>query len=116
MQSTKKRPFLLSFICITGYLWIVFTFPGVFSPEVKKLGDWYPALFGLVVALSFISFIGVWHMKQWGVNLYIGTFFFKQVLHVITDQMGFGAYVGILFSTLFIIAFVCYYRRMDVNL
>lgn len=111
-----KRPILLTIICVLGYIWIVFTFPGVFSPEVKRLGTWYPALFGLVVAFSFISFIGIWHMKRWGVHLYIATFFFKQILHVLTDKMGISAWIGVVFSLFFIISFLCYYKRMDVNL
>ena len=113
MTAIKKRPAFLTAICISGYIWIVFSFIAVFSPEVKKLGDWYPALFGLVVALSFISYIGVWHMKQWGVNIFIATFFFKQVLHVLTDNI---SYVGIVVSVIYIIFFLIYYRRMDVNL
>lgn len=113
MQVIRKRPVLLTIICIIGYIWIVFSFPSVFSPAIKKMGDWYPALFGLIVATSFISFIGIWHMKRWGVNLYIGTFFFKQIIHVLTDEI---SYSGISFSLLFIICFLVYYRRMDVNL
>jgi hypothetical protein len=113
MTAARKRPVLLTIICIIGYVWIVFSFIGVFSPDIKKLGDWYPALFGLSVALTFISFIGVWHMKRWGVNIFIATFFFKQILHVLTDEV---SYLGIFFSVTFIICFLIYYRRMDVNL
>ncbi len=113
MEAIKKRPALLSFICILGYIWIVFSFPGVFSPSVKKLGDWYPALFGLLVAASFISFIGVWHMKRWGVELYVLTFFTKQIVFYLLDDMSF---MGIFFSVVFISCFVPFYRRMDPNL
>lgn len=113
MTAVRKRPVLLTIICIIGYIWVVFSFISVFSPGVKKLGDWYPALFGLVVALTFISFIGIWHMKRWGVNIFIATFFFKQILHVLTDNV---SYVGIALSAIFIIFFLVYYRKMDVNL
>jgi len=91
----------------------VFTFPGIFSPSVKKLGDWYPALFGLIVAASFISYVGVWHMKRWGVELYIVTFFIKQVILYLIDDI---SYVGIVLSTFFIISFLVFYKRMDQNL
>lgn len=111
--ALRKRPVLLTIICIIGYIWVVFSFISVFSPGVKKLGDWYPALFGLVAALSFISYIGVWHMKQWGVNLFIATFFFKQILHVLTNEL---SYVGIALSVIFIACFLVFYRRMDTNL
>ena len=109
----RKRPVLLTIVCILGFTWIVFSFPGVFSPSVKKLGDWYPALFGLIVAASFISFIGVWHMKRWGVTLYTSIFFLKQLLLIAIDDV---SYAGIVFSLFFICSMLPFYKRMDVNL
>lgn len=111
-----KRPTIITIICIIGFLWIVFTFPGMFSPATKKLGDWVPAVYGFIIALSFISYIGVWHMKRWGVEMYIGVVCVKQIFFLFTDQMGFGAIVGIVFSLWFIITFLIYYRRMSLNL
>ena len=109
----RKRPKLLTFICVLGFTWIVFSFPAVFSPSVKKLGDWYPALFGLIVAVSFISYIGVWHMKRWGVSLFIIAFFVKEIILILINDIN---YFGIVFSSLFIIIMVFFYKRMDVNL
>jgi hypothetical protein len=85
----------------------------VFSPSVKKLGDWYPALFGLIVAVSFISYIGVWHMKRWGVSLYIMAFFTKEIILVFINDI---SYIGLTFASLFIAVMVFFYKRMDVNL
>lgn len=109
----RKRPVLLTVVCILGYIWIVFSLPGVFSPAVKKLGDWYPALFGLLVAASFISYVGVWHMKRWGVNLFIITFFAKEILLILINDL---SYVGIALSVFFISTMVVFYKKMDVNL
>lgn len=109
----RKRPKLLTFVCVLGFTWIVFSFPAVFSPSVKKLGDWYPALFGLIVAVSFISYIGVWHMKRWGVSLFIVAFFVKEMILILINDIN---YIGIVFSSLFIIIMVFFYKRMDVNL
>jgi hypothetical protein len=109
----RKRPVLLTVVCILGYIWIVFSLPGVFSPSVKKLGDWYPALFGLLVAASFISYVGVWHMKRWGVNLFIITFFAKEMLLILINDL---SYIGIVLSVFFISTMVVFYKRMDVNL
>lgn len=113
MQSALKRPRLISIICILGFIWIVFSFPSVFSPSIKKMGDWYPALFGLIVASSFISYIGVWHMKRWGVQLFIITFFMKEILLILLEDF---SYVGIAFSLFFLISMLFFYRRMDLNL
>ena len=113
MQSALKRPRLISIICVLGFIWIVFSFPSVFSPSIKKMGDWYPALFGLIVASSFISYIGVWHMKRWGVQLFIITFFMKETLLILLEDL---SYVGIAFSLFFLISMLFFYRRMDLNL
>jgi hypothetical protein len=78
----------------------VFTFPGMFSPATKKLGDWVPAVYGFIIALSFISYIGVWHMKRWGVEMYIAVVCVKQIFFLFTDQMGIGAIVGSCFFAL----------------
>ena len=105
-----KRPKIISIICIIGFLWIVFTFPGMFSPATKKLGDWVPAVYGLIIALSFISYIGVWHMKRWGAELYIAVFCLKQIFFILTNQLKSGEFVGIIFSIWFIIAFLFFYN------
>ncbi len=109
----RKRPKLLSLVCIAGFIWIVFSFPAVFSPTIKKLGDWYPALFGLIVAVSFISYIGVWHMKRWGVSLFIIAFFIKEIILILINDIN---YIGMGFSISFIIIMLFYYKRLDVNL
>lgn len=114
MESVvRKRPGLITTVCVLGFIWIVFSFPAVFSPSVKKLGDWYPALFGLIVAVNFISYIGVWHMKRWGADLFIITFFIKEILLLFINDV---SYAGIVFSVFFIISMVFFYKRMDVNL
>ena len=109
----RKRPVLITVVCILGFTWIVFSLPAVFSPSIKKLGDWYPALFGLLVAASFISYIGVWHMKRWGVSLFILTFFTKEIILVLINDISF---VGIVFSIFFLSSMVVFYKKMDINL
>ena len=109
----RKRPALLSVVCILGYIWVLFSFPSVFSPSVKKLGDWYPALFGLMVASTFISYVGVWHMKRWGVQLFAISFFVKETVLVLINDV---SIVGIVFSLFFISSMLPFYKRMDLNL
>ncbi|MBC7865757.1 MAG: hypothetical protein IAF38_22480 [Bacteroidia bacterium] len=117
MPAVKiKRPKLLSIVCIIGFVWMVFVLPGMFSPAVKRIGDFVPMIYGLVLAFSFISLIGVWHMKRWGVEMYILVFFVKQSFFIITKQVTPGTYVGIVFSAWFIITFLMFYKRMDRNL
>jgi len=113
MQSSFKRPVLLTIVCILGFIWIVFSFPSVFSPAIKKMGDWYPALFGLIVATSFISYIGLWHMKRWGVQLFLITFFVKETILLVVNDISIA---GIVASILFVIPMMIFYKRMDLNL
>lgn len=111
--ALHTRPKLLTVVCVMGFIWIVFSFPGVFAPSVKKLGDWYPALFGLLVASNFISFIGVWHMKRWGVNLFTITFFVKEIVLILINDIN---YIGIPVFLFFLISMIVHYKKMDVNL
>ena len=115
-MNTIQRPKLLSTICITGYLWMLVSFPAIFSPPIKKLGDFYPALFGIIPACTFISFVGVWHMKKWGVQLFIISFFIKETLHLSIDHFGLMPKIGVLLSVLFIVIFLFQYKKMDRNL
>jgi hypothetical protein len=111
-----KRPTVISVFCILGYLSVVFTFPQVFSPQVKKLGVVMPALYGILVAAHFISLVGIWFFKQWGVQLYTVAFFAKTLFYMLTDQMGFTVYLGIAISISFIIILLRFYQRMSANL
>jgi hypothetical protein len=111
--AIRKRPLLISIICIMGFTWVIFSFPGIFAPSVKKLGDFYPALLGLVVASKFISLIGIWHMKRWGVNLFITVFFIKLLFSLLIDRID---VVEIVISIFFISSMLPYYKRMDLNL
>lgn len=116
MTAIRKRPVLLTVVCILGYIWIVFMLPIVFSPSIKKIGDWFPALFGLITACNFISFVGVWHMKKWGVQLHITVFFIRQITIVLLDDFGIFAGIGIMFSIFFITSMMIFYKGMDDNL
>lgn len=108
-----KRPLLLSIVCVLGFIWVVISLPGVFAPSVKKINDLMPALLGMVRASMFISFIGVWYLKQWGVRLFIMTMFIKETVYFVIDDTN---YLGAFLSVLFIIAMLPYYKKMDPNL
>ena len=111
--AIRKRPVLITIACILGYIAVICYFVGVFSPAIKKLGDLYPAVLGLIVAVNFISVIGVWNMKRWGINLYILVFFAKLLFQVLIDDIGSP---GIVIAVFFISAVLPYYNRMDRNL
>lgn len=109
----KKRPRLISVMCFTGYLWTLKSLPFVFSPPIKHMGDWFPAIFGLFLSLKFISYVGTWHLKKWGLELMILAFFLETSLAYAVDKISIAdCIVGAI--SIFIFSF--YYKRMDENL
>jgi len=99
-----------------GYLSVLLAFPQVFSPQVKKLGMLMPALFGVLVAAKFIACVGIWYYKQWGVQLYLLSFFAKILFNLGIDELGFGFYFSLILNCLFIIVLLRFYPKMDRNL
>ncbi|MEO8148949.1 MAG: hypothetical protein ABI723_14985 [Bacteroidia bacterium] len=113
MTKTQKRPTLLSIVCIIGYVGIAISFPNIFSPFIKQLGIGYPALLGSIISLRFISLVGVWFMKKWGVILFVIIFIVNEIVRTMIDDV---SYIELPVSAILSIVFLCYYRLMDRNL
>lgn len=113
MEIVRKRHIILTIICIIGILWSLGSFVFVFSPTIKKISDWAPAIYGIIVALQFISFIGIWYMKRWGVMVCISAFFAKIIFSVVVNDIG---YVSIGLAIAFTIVFLVFYRGMAEEL
>jgi hypothetical protein len=111
-----KRPRIITAFCIIGYLSVIFTFPQVFSPAIKKLGLFVPAIFGVLVAAYFIACVGLWHFKKWGAELYLISFFSKTFFYLIIRDTGISFYFGIVAAFIFSIILIRYYPKMDKNL
>jgi phosphatidylserine synthase len=116
VYAKVKRPWPITTVCIMGYIWMILVLPGMFAPDVKKIGDFVPMMYGLILAFSFISIIGVWHMKRWGVEMYTLIFFIKTAFFILTGQFTSSSYFGVFFSLVFIFVFSLHYKRMDKNL
>lgn len=110
------RPKIITFICIIGYLSVVVTFPQVFSPQIKKLGVFMPAIYGILVAANFIACVGLWYFKQWGVQLYLISVFAKLLFYLLLNQLGVGFYVNLISSVIFTVILMRFYRKMNPNL
>jgi hypothetical protein len=110
-----KRPLIISIICIIGWIMVLLSFVYAFSPNIKKIGEFYPALYSFVVCLQFISFVGIWYMKKWGLHLLVISFFCKSILLVFMNTFQFGD-ITFLVEIIFIIILLFYYKRMDINL
>ena len=113
MEINRKRPVILTIICIAGILWSLMNFIFIFSPFIKKINNWAPAIYGIIVAVQFISFIGAWHMKRWGVMLFISASIAKVLFSIAVDDV---SYVGVGLSATIIVFFLIFYSRMEEEL
>jgi hypothetical protein len=111
--NTLPRPKIITIICVLGFIASVLSFPSIFSPFIKKKGAIVPAISGLLIALEFISIVGVWFMKRWGVTLYLATALAQQTLWLSIDTW--KAY-QIALPVIFLSIASFHYRKMDVNL
>ncbi len=92
------------------------SFPQVFSPTIKKLGVFVPAIYGILAAANFIACVGIWHFKQWGVQTYLISFFGKVLFYLLINQLDTCFYVNCLFSIFFCLILLYHYRKMNPNL
>jgi hypothetical protein len=113
ITKTRKRPVLLSIVTITGFIFTVFQFCIMMMPSIRKVGLFAPALYGLLVTITFIALIGIWHMKRWGVEMLLYVAFAKALYLSLINELSFS---GIFFLVLLIAGSLPYYKRMDRNL
>lgn len=75
-----------------------------------------PAIYGILAAANFIACVGLWYFKQWGVQLYILSFFSKTLFVVLTQQYTYSFYFGEFISFIFIVILLRFYPKMSQNL
>ena len=110
---TVIRPKLVTWICILGFVLVVFSMPAVFSPETRRMGDFFPAIFALLISLRFIAYVGLWHMKRWGVELFLITFAAQLIQGILMDDF---SVVGTIYHIIITVLLALQYRKMDRNL
>lgn len=108
-----ERPTILTVICIISFAYAVLGFPTIFSPFIKKQGDFFPAFTGVLIAFEFISVVGVWYMKKWGLRIYILTSLLSQSLLIYIDNW---ASYKLVLPIFFIVLSAFFYKKMDHNL
>ena len=115
-MAQVARPKTISVITVIAIVLILLAFPMLFMPSIKRMGDFIPMILGIIITLQFVSLIGIWHMKQWGVQLFIIMFCTRVITFIFLDLYGFRFFFSIFYSLLFIIFFLIHYRKMDRNL
>lgn len=110
------RPKIITLLCVIGFITVVLGFPQVFSPQIKKLGVFMPAIYGILVSLYFIACVGIWHFKQWGAELFVITFFFKIIFFLYVGLLDSGFYFSSIIAATSIIILLKHYGKMNKNL
>jgi len=110
------RPKSISIITIMAIIFVLLSFPMLFTPSIKRMGDFVPLILGIIITLQFISLIGIWHMKKWGVLLFMMIFCARVITFIFLDLFTFRFYFNIFYSLLFLVFFIAHYRKMDSNL
>jgi uncharacterized membrane protein len=113
MKTLYHRSKYISVVAVVGLTWSMLSFLYVFSPSVKKVGIWFPAVLGVLVASRFISMIGVWHMKKWGVLLFFISALMKLFLAILLNQL---SIVEVILTLFLGISFLFFFRKMDDNM
>lgn len=109
------RPKSITIICIIGFILVVFSFPQVFSPGIKKIGMFAPAVYGAIIAAQFISYVGLWHFKQWGALGFLTVFFGKLYFNILINETGVMFYTYIIISLVSFIFVFRHFRLMSPN-
>ena len=115
-MALVHRPKSISIVTIIAIVLVLLAFPMLFTPSIKRMGDFIPMILGIIITLQFVSLIGIWHMKQWGVQLFIIMFCVRLITFMFLDMYTFRFYFNIFYSLVFIIFFLLHYRKMDTNL
>lgn len=115
-MALVQRPKTISIITVIAIVMVLLAFPMLFTPSIKRMGDFVPMVLGIIITLQFVSLVGVWHMKRWGVQLFIIMFCVRVITFMVLDLYGFRFFFNIFYSLLFIIFFIIHYRKMDTNL
>jgi len=117
METTiRKRPRVLAILCVTGFIISAVQILLISYPGIRDIAKWYPMLYGMIVALRFISLVGIWHMKKWGMELFIYVLLAKIIVQLLMSDLSQVAKLDIFVSAVFALVFFLFYKRMDRNL
>lgn len=114
--SESKKPMPIFFACAFGFLYLFLVFYVlIFSSSVRNsLINHYGLefLFFLIInhLLVFISLLGIWKLKRWGIILFTFVFILSVIyIREIKLPMAWWEYA---FNILFISLCLCYIRKM----
>jgi hypothetical protein len=114
--AIRKRPKVISILGVIGFIFSAGQIIAISAPGIRDVAGWYPILYGSIIALRFISLVGVWHMKKWGAELFAYVTITKIAVQVLVNDFEFASGLDAFFSIIFAIVFLAFYKRMGRDL
>lgn len=112
-HSKPKRARWFSWLIGQSFAVTLVQFGMMMLPSFRHAGLFVPAIYGIIITATFISLVGIWHMKKWGVEMLIYSFLVREIFLAI---MGEVSSLGIIYQLLLIGLSLIVYRKMDRNL
>ena len=106
----------ITVVTIIAIVLVLLAFPLLFMPSIKRMGDFVPMTLGIIITLQFVSLIGIWHMKRWGVHLFTVMLSIRICTFIFLEIFTFQFYFNIFYSLVFMAFFIIHYKKMDSNL
>lgn len=112
----RKRPKAISILAVIGFIFSAGQIIAISAPGIRDVAGWYPMLYGSIIALRFISLVGVWHMKKWGAELFAYVTVAKILVQIMVDDFGGASGFDASVSISFAVVFLLFYHRMQRDL
>lgn len=66
----NERPWIITAICIMGFLGALLAIPMMSSDIAQQRGTWFPPYLAFTIVIGLICMVGLWTMKKWGIITY----------------------------------------------
>ena len=60
-MAQVTRPKDIRIVTIIALILVLLAFPMLFTPSIKRMGDFIPMILGIIITMQFVSLIGIWH-------------------------------------------------------
>lgn len=107
---TRRRPLVISIICIIGFVGGISAIPMAFSAQAVTISHMYPPFLLLSAAIGLVCFAGLWKMKRWSVIAYT---VLAGVSQVTLFALGTWSITALVVPGLIIAMSLAYYASME---
>ena len=88
-NSTFKRPFVITSICILGFISAGLSVIMLSSFKVVEMDAWFRPYAGMATAISLVWLLGLWNSKRWAFQVYSGFIVINQLVLLATGHWHF---------------------------